>query len=209
MAAASIFNPFSLYLKKVTVIHEGFFTLGPLSLKIPAGSFLQIQGPNGSGKTTLLRALAGFSSLESGEIEWEDLETQRPFCLFFSHQLGLPSKITVAQHLKYWQKLYQAPSALQEGYLDVFGLQNLYDQPLSLLSQGEKQRLSLIRLAMTDAPVWLLDEPFTFLDEQVRQELLNILIIHKNQGGLVLFSTHYPLTLPGLKTLHLPSGEVR
>ncbi|WP_177247016.1 ATP-binding cassette domain-containing protein [Marinospirillum alkaliphilum] len=146
-------------------------------LQVLPGELVVVMGASGSGKTSLLEALAGFLPIQSGSIliEGQAMEQlppeQRPISLlfqqqnFFEHlpvienlQLGFPkARPNAAQ----WQAVLDACQLLQ--------VEGLLQRLPSELSGGQKQRLALIRTVLRPQPVVLLDEPFSALDDAMRQ----------------------------------------
>ncbi len=207
MVGVSIFNPFHLTLEDMTISYEEGFSLGPLTETFSSGEMVQVLGPNGAGKTSFLRALSGFVYVKSGRVNWDGLSLDQPCRLFLSESLGAFSSLTVVQHLSFWAALYETEPLDAKAVLDFFGLTSMRNQKLSRLSAGERQRVSLMRLVLSQVPVWLLDEPFTFIDKAFKKKLEQLFIEHCARGGLVFFSTHAPLDLPNLKSLQFSGGR--
>jgi heme exporter protein A len=87
--------------------------------------------------------------------------------------------------------------------LASLGLVPLAELPARMLSAGQKRRLALARLALSAAPIWLLDEPSLGLDRDSMGLLGTLLARHRGAGGLVVAATHLPLPLPGATELSL------
>jgi heme exporter protein A len=171
-----------------------------LNFSVDAGRILQIAGQNGSGKTTLLRILCGLSQDYQGAIHWrgrpiDDLrQDYYSSLLYFGHHTGLKAVLTPLENLR-WQcalfpslqlyKLYQA--------LAKVGLAGYEDVPCHMLSAGQLRRVSLARLYMTEARLWIMDEPFTSLDRQGVTEKEALLERHVANGGAIILTTHYDL----------------
>lgn len=174
-----------------------------LSFALRPGQVAQILGPNGVGKTTLLKQIAGLSSLMAGDIRWQDLSVsadrqrfQRDV-LFLGHLAGIKSALTVTENLQILaacrgQSLSDDRLATA---LNRVGLSGYDDTPVAQLSAGQKRRVALARV-FTEAPLlWLLDEPFTAIDQAGVSELEAWLADHAEQGGMVLLTTHHRLSL--------------
>ena len=82
-------------------------------------------------------------------------------------------------------------------------LHPLAELPARMLSAGQKRRLALSRLALSDAPLWLLDEPTLGLDAASIERFGTLLAAHRASGGIVVAATHVPLPLPDPITLRL------
>lgn len=87
--------------------------------------------------------------------------------------------------------------------LAALDLLPLADMPARMLSAGQRRRLALSRLALSAAPLWLLDEPTLGLDDVAVGHLARLLERHRAAGGVVVAATHLPVPLPGAAELHL------
>jgi len=103
--------------------------------------------------------------------------------------------------LGYWKALRGGDK--QEMIPDAFAIAKFKDHPIRLLSAGQKRRLSLTRLFLDAAPLWLLDEPTTALDRE-GQTLLRLQIQqHRARGGIVIAASHDDLQIPDIQTLDM------
>jgi heme exporter protein A len=169
-----------------------------LGFKLQAGEALYIKGENGAGKTSLLRLLAGLGEPERGDIYWcgqkirsvaESFNINR---LFLGHQNNLNPVLTPLENIKIsWglEKNKVLPNLQIEEAFDALGFK-LKDVPCYTLSLGQKRRVALTRLILSQAKLWLLDEPFTGLDSAGVQLIKNLILTHLNQGGMVVYSSH-------------------
>ncbi|MCH9673089.1 MAG: cytochrome c biogenesis heme-transporting ATPase CcmA [Gammaproteobacteria bacterium] len=167
-----------------------------LSLTIESGACLQVLGTNGGGKTTLLRIIAGLYSPERGAVRWRgasihnNLDFRRAI-IYLGHDNGLKSDLSVAENLRAASQLAggrllrDVDSALDEVGLSGFG-------PLRLgsLSAGQRRRVALARLAHEEATLWILDEPFTALDERGVVLVRDLIRTHIRAQGAVIFTSH-------------------
>lgn len=174
--------------------------LAKVQFSLPAGQLLHLLGINGSGKTTLLKLLAGLLQAREGEIRYKGEVInknlgayQRKLC-YLGHKPGISPLLTVRENC-YFDMHWGRRCVTFESLLAAFGLEALSEVPAYLLSAGQKRRLSLLRLAMSDASLWLLDEPLVALDTQAIQTLIAILENHLEQGGQVILTSHQNLPL--------------
>jgi heme exporter protein A len=189
-----------------------------LSFRLEARQALRVHGENGSGKTSLLRIVAGLSPAESGEITWKGSQIRalgEDFCrelLFIGHANGLKDDLTPVENLRHAQAISGGGTdgtALKDA-LGEQGLGVVADLPVKLLSQGQKRRVALGRLAFAaDKPLWVLDEPFTALDAASVKRVAATIGEHLQRGGMVMFTTHQDVELPGasMRTLELGSSR--
>jgi heme exporter protein A len=177
-----------------------------LGFALAAGGALVLAGPNGSGKSTLLRLLAGLVPPAAGRVLWNGADAFGDLTLhavrvgYIGHQDAVKPGLTVAENLRFAATLGGRAAA---DALDALALQPLADLPVRMLSAGQKRRLALARLALTTAPLWLLDEPTLGLDTGSIARFATLLAAHRGRGGLVVAATHVPLPLPGAAELRL------
>lgn len=168
-----------------------------LDLTVEAGGALLLRGPNGSGKSSLLRCLAGLLPLAGGALTWdgrpvtEDRDHYRRRLCYVGHQDAVKPALSVAENLRVWAQLYGADGNAAVGRALVrLGLAGLADLPALLLSAGQRRRLALARLALVPAPLWLLDEPTTGLDDDSILRFTGLVAEHRRRGGMVVLSSH-------------------
>ena len=83
------------------------------------------------------------------------------------------------------------------------GLHGFEESQCFTLSAGQQQRVSIARLLISDASLWVLDEPFTTLDSRGVKQLEELLKNHANAGGAAIVTTHHNLEISALKELTL------
>ena len=175
-----------------------------LTFTVEPGELVQIAGPNGAGKTTLLRMLSGLSSHYEGDILWrgQPLTQEREHflsnTLYFGHHAGIKGILTPEENLRWYASIHpflfveEIPAALAR-----VGLTGYEDVPCHSLSAGQNRRVSLARLYMNDAPLWILDEPFTAIDKSGVDQQEQWLAAHVAKGGSVILTTHHDLSSCG------------
>lgn len=177
-----------------------------LGFAVPAGGALLLAGPNGSGKSTLLRILAGLGRAEAGRLSWqgEDVLADRAAharrVAYLGHQDAVKPGLTAAENLRF---AAAAGGGEIGAALAAMGLEKLAALPARMLSAGQKRRLALARLALSAAPVWLLDEPTLGLDIASVARLGTLLAAHRARGGVLVAATHLPLPVGEAAELRL------
>ena len=174
-----------------------------VSVDTAAGDCIHVAGPNGSGKTTLLRVLAGLLTPEQGSVSWQgrsiatDRDAYSASFSYLGHSDGLKSEFTAYENLAYEVGLRRrlAGSAIDETLAQV-GLAQSRDQPARALSAGQRRRLAMARVMLTAAPLWILDEPFTNLDNAGVNLLSDVIARHLDAGGAALLAAHQPPAIP-------------
>jgi heme exporter protein A len=180
--------------------------LRDLSFTVAAGGALVLAGPNGSGKSTLLRLLAGLVRPAAGQVLWDgadaltDPARHGRRVAYVGHQDAVKPGLTVTENLRFAASVSGRPIAAA---LSALGLEALADLPARILSAGQKRRVALSRLALSSAPLWLLDEPTLGLDTDSIERFGTLLAAHRAGGGIVVAATHVPLPLPDAAGLRL------
>ena len=168
---------------------------GPLDFSLAAGEVMLIEGDNGSGKTTLLRVLSGLLEPTSGEVLLNGghltLARLSHQVALLGHLLGMKMELTPLQNLRFAVGL----GGIRQGVtptlaLASVGLTGYEDQPLRLLSAGQKKRVALARLLLVPAALWLLDEPYANLDREGIELVNRLLATHAQRGGAALITSH-------------------
>jgi len=178
--------------------------LRDVSFAVPAGGALLLTGPNGAGKSTLLRLLAGLGRLEAGRLLWDgrdalaDRAAHGARVAYLGHRDAVKPGLTATENLRLWGGDAAAAAALEAA-----GLAPLADLPARMFSAGQQRRLALARLALSDARIWLLDEPTLGVDVASVERFGAVLAAHRRDGGLAVAATHLPLPLPGAAVLAL------
>jgi heme exporter protein A len=185
---------------------------GPLDFSVEAGEALLVQGDNGAGKTTLLRVLAGLLRADDGHIDIRGKRAQplarATTVAYLGHLPALKADLSALENLEVLCGLHgRRPTQTLEGAMAVVGLSGFEDSPARQLSAGQKKRLSLARLWLSPAPLWLLDEPYANLD-LAGIELVNRMVqAHLHEGGAALVTTHGAYAAPPVRTRLLELGK--
>jgi heme exporter protein A len=191
-----------------------------LGFTLQAGEALWVQGPNGSGKTSLLRVLCGLSVPIEGEVLWNGqpiLRNREAFfrdVAHFGHASGVKDELSAWENVVFGAAL-AGRACTRSQALDVLaelGLSTATSRlPARALSQGQRRRAALARLLLAPSPTLLvLDEPFTALDAAGIEVLRTRLEQHLAARGMVVYTTHQPLSLQAarLQTLELNDDAV-
>jgi heme exporter protein A len=185
-----------------------------LSLRVDRGQALVVTGANGTGKTTLLRMLAGLSMPSAGEIRWNGAVVApfapmlRGVLAFAGHLPALKDELTAEENLRSLLALEDVTASDEAigSALDDVALGRQRGLPARVLSQGQRRRIGLARLALLSRPLWILDEPVTALDAAGIALLARVVAGHLAKGGLAVAATHAPLGLPESRVRNLTLG---
>ena len=175
-----------------------------LSFTLKGGELLRIGGPNGSGKTSLLRIACGLLEPDRGEVRWGGENVRKlkenfwVRLLYIGHANALKDDLTASENLSVACTLagIVADERRISGALGQLGLAGRENLPARVLSQGQRRRVALARLALgADVPLWVLDEPFTALDAAAIDCVQGLIGGHVSRGGRVIYSTHYEASI--------------
>lgn len=179
----------------------GNLTIIPdLSLDIEEGEFFTLLGPSGCGKTTLLRMIAGFNSIEGGEIAFNDTiindmpPAKRNIGMVFQNYAVFPH-MTVRQNVEFGLKNRRLSKEeikkRTDEILETVRISEYAERLPARLSGGQQQRVALARAIVIRPDVLLMDEPLSNLDAKLRVEMRNaIKQIQKSVGITTVYVTH-------------------
>ena len=166
-----------------------------LSLDLSAGDVLHVTGENGTGKTSLLRILAGLLSPSSGEVSHEGaigMLDERP---------ALDPDQPLGEALRFWQQVDGSADPAET--IAAMELVPLLEVPVRYLSTGQRKRAAMARLLCQQAPIWLLDEPLSGLDDRSQARIAETVSAHAAAGGIVVLASHQPIAVERLSVFAL------
>jgi len=186
-----------------------------LNFTLQAGELLHLRGSNGSGKTSLLRTICGLMVPADGEVLWQGENIRSLRDEFYRNLTYLGHLGAIKGDMSAWENLHLSCQmtglSIDDNHLvDALvqmGLGGREELPTKVLSQGQKRRVALARLLISDAPLWVLDEPFTALDVRAVEFLKELIGSHLQKQGMVILTTHQDvdLSVGSMKELNLDS----
>ena len=189
----------SLRARSLTCVRGERRLFEQLDVTINAGQCLHVTGANGSGKTSLLRILCGISRPELGELRWHGISAAdntgfTAQVAYIGHKDGLKNELSAAENLSFYQALNNRPNEdLVDQYLDRLGILRCADLPANQLSFGQRRRLAFARLLVQQFQLWILDEPFTGVDQQGRGVIEQLCVNHLQADGMIVLTNHQSL----------------
>ena len=184
-----------------------------LNLSLSAGQILLVEGENGSGKTSLLRILTGLNLPESGDVLWQGkpISDVGPDYYeqvnYIGHHDGIKRDLTCLENLRLVQAMGKPlPIDLDEA-LDKVNLYRFGDNFVATLSAGQKRRLALARLVVTEAKLWIMDEPFTSLDKASMAMFQEMFEQHLEHGGVIVMTSHHDIEMKNSDVISLNLSE--
>jgi multiple sugar transport system ATP-binding protein len=171
-----------------------------ITFEIPDGEFWVLVGPSGCGKSTILRTIAGLETATSGKLFIGDRlvnnvpARQRDVAMVFQNYALYPH-MTVAQNIAFGLQMRKVdPKIIQERVVTVarsLSLEHLLDRKPKQLSGGQQQRVALGRAIAREPQVFLLDEPLSNLDAQLRDDTrAELKQLHQELGITTIYVTH-------------------
>ncbi|QBL09838.1 cytochrome c biogenesis heme-transporting ATPase CcmA [Rheinheimera sp. D18] len=172
-----------------------------LDVSVRSGELLQIAGKNGAGKSSLLRILAGLAQADDGSLYYLQQPIAKVYAdyaanlCYIGHHSGIHEQLTALENISFWRAASGIAPADDFALLATLGLAGLEDVPCRMLSAGQQRRVSLARLWFTNCQLWILDEPFTALDQVAIVMLQQHFFAHLQQGGAIILTTHQSLSV--------------
>lgn len=191
-----------LEVNDLTVSYNRVPALHHIEFETSCGQCVALMGPNGAGKTTLLKTLAGLLTPETGSIVFHGRQVSQANTDFaylpqrenidWDFPLTVRGLVEMGRYLRVgWaQRFRKEDDAAVEMAIDQMRLGDLQQRQISALSGGQQQRAFLARSLAQEAHVFLLDEPFTGLDEPARKSLSTTLRELSGTGKLIIASHH-------------------
>ncbi len=169
-----------------------------VNFHVDAGQATWLRGRNGRGKTSLLRLAAGLSAPEAGRITWggvpvRDAAGMARRLVYIAHASALKDDLSVTESLRFLARLHGRDDSIDalHAALDRVGMSARRDALVRTLSQGQRRRATLARLALERAAsLWVLDEPYDALDSDGIEAINALLSEHLARGGSVLLTSH-------------------
>ncbi len=177
--------------ENISLFRQDIEIIKNFSIKISSGEKINIFGKNGSGKTSLIKIIAGITYPSSGNISINTDLSYNKDVFYIGHKYGLKNELSVYDNLNYIMSLNQVNK-----YIDLEKELNFYDIKTSVksivkyLSHGQKKIISLIALTLTDNKLWILDEPFTGLDQTIVDKFISKINTHIESSGSVVITSH-------------------
>lgn len=192
------------------------YILNKISLEFMGGNIYGITGQNGSGKTMFLRAISGLIHPTEGKvfINGKELFKEVDFPMNTGIVIEKPEflgYLSGLENLTLLSKVNNKISLLQiKEYLRLFNLNPDSKLHMKSYSLGMKQKIGIIQAIMENPDILILDEPFNALDQESVELLRNILLKFKNQGKLIIVTSHHKDDIEAIcsRVIHLEDGKI-
>jgi heme exporter protein A len=178
------------------------------------GKCVLLTGKNGAGKTTLIRAIAGLLDPEEGQVFWRGTPARARRDEFHSelaylgHEPPLKGDLSARENLKYSIGIRRAVTSDEiDAALARTGASAFSDRAIRMLSAGQRRRVALAGVLLSNAVLWLLDEPTTNLDADGQQLVRDLIAEQLDRQGIVVAAVHHSLPLPAERLVTLELGQ--
>jgi len=190
-------------IQSLECVRDDRLLFSDLSFSVAESEVLQIEGSNGSGKTSLLRILCGLRQAEAGQVLWRgelitsNREDYYANMVYIGHLPCIKGDLTVMENVRSLldTRSLSLSNAEIEVALTKVGLATYDDVPGKALSSGQRRRILLAFVELSQAKLWVLDEPLTALDVQGVALMESMILEHREAGGSVIFTTHHGMQL--------------
>lgn len=185
-----------LEVNNINYIRNERFIFKDISFKLNSGDFLLVVGENGVGKTTLLKFVCCLLNGD-GDIIWNGINVENCFKdymndLIFLGRQNLQLSLTSIENLFFYVSLYEKKQILSiKEALNNFNLFYCLNKKCGELSYGQRQKVFLSKLLLLSNKLWLLDEPFSFLDYNGIDCIFNVMSNFISKGGIIIMTSHY------------------
>ena len=182
-----------------------------INLSLNNRQIIQIKGRNGSGKTTFLKVILNILEPTYGEIIWKGKNIKKNIFDFYNKTTFIMDnnsstrELTVKDNINFWRMLSSSKLNNDEIFtlLKKLNIEKYYNTKVMHLSSGENKKLELLRLILEQKNLWLLDEPFNHLDDFSIEILTQTFLDHVNNGGMILFASHFNPIISNLETINI------
>jgi heme exporter protein A len=184
-----------------------------LNINLKAGQILLVEGKNGSGKTSLLRILTGLSLPESGDVLWQGSPISDVGADYYEqvnyvgHHDGIKRDLTCLENLRLVQAMGKPLPIDLDDALEKVNLYRFGENFVATLSAGQKRRLAMARLVVTEALLWIMDEPFTSLDKASMAMFQQLFEQHLQNNGVIVMTSHHDIEMPDSDVVRLNLSE--
>ncbi len=169
-----------------------------LSFIAKPGELVRVHGKNGSGKSSLLKIITGLLKPAAGSIYWKrqniaELSVEYSQALtYLGHKPAVKSELTVLENISHLLSFNQRQAELIqiEQVLSILSISLYEDVEAGFLSQGQQRRIALARLWLEDTQLWVLDEPYTALDNDGIKLVNTIILKFLQAGNIVILTSH-------------------
>lgn len=169
--------------------------LTDFSYDFEPGKLYGLVATNGSGKTTFFRSLMGLLPVRSGQVSWQGGASRRDFFYYESSE-WFEGHLSAWDYLTFIKAEWQSAVSIDD-VIKIWGMGEYIKVPIKQYSLGMKQRLLIAMYQVSDAKCLIMDEITNGLDETSRRIFFEVLNLLRQEGKLVILSSHYQEDIEG------------
>jgi len=181
-----------LEVSQLTMMRGDNVLFEALSASVNSGDIFWIQGDNGIGKTTLLEALVGLSRPDDGAVSWFYDEHSSPankLVAYQPHNSYAKPTLSAKEDLSFWAHIHDGMDLVNDA-LDIVGLTNRHNVLMQSFSAGQRRRMALAKLIVSQKPIWVMDEPGAAMDAGGLTLIDDLIRRHIARGGSAIIASH-------------------
>jgi len=200
-------------LKNLSFSYQNKYIIKKASYIFKSGHIHFINGKNGSGKTTLLKLIATFLPPDYGDIEYNNVKFKkfkmesRNKISYITHLAMLYPELTLEENFKFFKKIYKTDKNKQD-LRKNFNLLPYNDMQVKKFSRGMKQKASIALSLLSDADIFLFDEPFSGLDIESQNILNEYIIDLSKKDKLIILISHHVKKMENSIYYNLENGKI-
>jgi len=183
-----------LEVKNISLSRNDNSILSNINLELNTSSVINIHGRNGCGKTSLLKIIVGITEPTGGVINNNILSDDNKNITYIGHKHGIKNNLTLSENILFEPSIYNDKQKNIDDMIKRYQMDKYKDYLSKNLSHGQQKKISLIKASLSNAKVWVIDEPYSALDKDAIKILDSCINEHLSNQGSVIMTNHEPIT---------------
>ena len=183
-----------LEIKNISLSRNDNPILSNINLELDSSSVINIHGRNGCGKTSLLKIIVGITEPTDGIINNNILSDDNKNITYIGHKHGIKNNLTLSENILFEPSIYNGKQENIDDMIKRYQMGKYKDYLSKNLSHGQQKKISLIKAGLSNAKVWVIDEPYSALDKDAIKILDSCIYEHLCNQGSVIMTNHEPIT---------------
>ena len=183
-----------LEIKNISLSRNDNPILSNINLELDSSSVINIHGRNGCGKTSLLKIIVGITEPTDGIINNNILSNDNKNITYIGHKHGIKNNLTLSENILFEPSIYNGKQKNIDDMIKRYQMGKYKDYLSKNLSHGQQKKISLIKAGLSNAKVWVIDEPYSALDKDAIKILDSCIYEHLCNQGSVIMTNHEPIT---------------
>ena len=183
-----------LEVKNISLSRNDNSILSNINLELNTSSVINIHGRNGCGKTSLLKIIVGITEPTGGVINNNILSNDNKNITYIGHKHGIKNNLTLSENILFEPSIYNDKHKNIDDMIKRYQMDKYKDYLSKNLSHGQQKKISLIKAGLSNAKVWVIDEPYSALDKDAIKILDSCIYEHLCNQGSVIMTNHEPIT---------------